>query len=94
MYQIVHNYFWISLLLQETAVELECFAKMLTLDFECGHINYACWGSVNIAEAQRLAQETTEVYHGLKNSPNAVYKSGRYFSGVWHDKAIEQTLIV
>ncbi len=31
--------------------EFETFAEMLPLDFMCGHINYAHWGTVAVAEA-------------------------------------------
>lgn len=65
---------------------------MIPLDFQCGHVNYARWGSVNVAEARLLREEKPEIYNALVDSQGAVYRTARPFSGVWHDMALEQSL--
>ena len=73
------------------ALEMETFAEMIPLDFQCGHVNYARWGCVNVAEGKLLQEEKPEIYQSLTDSQGAVYRTKRPFSGVWHDMGIEQS---
>ncbi len=73
-------------------MELETFSQMLPYDFMCGHLNYAKWGTVNVAEGYLLQEKKPEVYQALSNGNWSVHHSQRPFSGVWHDMAIEQSL--
>ena len=74
------------------ALEMETFVEMIPLDFQCGHVNYARWGCVNVAEGKLLQEEKQEIYQSLIDSQGAVYRTKRPFSGVWHDVGIEQSL--
>ena len=73
-------------------IELETFAEMTPLDFQCGHTNYARWGCMNIAEARHLEEDLPEVYNALSHGQGAVYRTARPFSGVWHDMGLEQSI--
>ncbi|MES9881199.1 MAG: hypothetical protein ABW185_10000 [Sedimenticola sp.] len=74
------------------SLELETFAEMIPLDFMCGHINYARWGCVNVIEGHLLEVNKPEIHEAISGDNAAVYRTGRPFSGVWHDMGIEQSL--
>ena len=71
---------------------METFAEIIPLDFRCGHVNYARWGCVNVAEGKLLQEEKPEIYQSLIDSQGAVYRTKRPFNGVWHDMGIEESL--
>ncbi len=54
-------------------MELETFAEMLPLGFVCGHINYARWGTVNVAEQRLLQEDKLEIYQALASGHGFVY---------------------
>ena len=65
---------------------------MLPDDFVCGHTNYARWGTLNVTEGLLLKQNKPEFHEAISNEQSAVYRTGKPFSGVWHDMALEQSL--
>ncbi len=73
-------------------LELETFAEMIPLDFMCGHTNYARWGTVNVIEGQILKESKPDIHESISNDNAAVRRTGRPFSGVWHDMGIEQSI--
>ena len=73
-------------------LELETFAEMLPYDFVCGHTNYARWGTLNVTEGHLLKQNKPEFHETISKEQSVVYRTGKPFSGVWHDMALEQSL--
>ena len=73
-------------------LQLEICGEMLPLDFQCGHINYAKWGTINFLEGMLLKEEHPEIYSAISGNQSVVYHTKRPFSGVWQDMAMEQTL--
>ncbi len=65
---------------------------MLPLDFMCGHTNYARWGTVNVIEGHLLKETKPDIHDSVSSDNAAVYRTGRPFSGVWHDMGIEQSI--
>ena len=74
---------------------INAFADMLSYDFACNHINYARWGSVYIAEMHQLEETRPGVFAEFLDGKHTINRStqeSRYFSRVWSDKAIEQSI--
>ena len=68
---------------------------MLSYDFACNHLNYARWGSVYIAEMHQLEETHLDVFAEFLDSKHTISRStqeSRYFSRVWSDMAIEQSI--
>ncbi len=65
---------------------------MLPLDFMTGHINYARWGSVAVAEANLLREEHPDIHEALSSGHGSVHHTKRPLSGIWHDMGIEQSI--
>lgn len=55
------------------SMEVETFAKLSPLDFQCGHVNYVRWECIDIAEAKLLREEKPEVYNALADGQGVVY---------------------
>ena len=93
----------VQLLLEYVASEREgdikshinAFADMLSYDFACNHLNYARWGSVYIAEMHQLEETHPDVFAEFLDGKHKISRStqeSRYFSRVWSDMAIEQSI--
>ena len=73
-------------------IEMESVAEMLPLDFMCGHVNYARWGTVIVIEGKLLADECPEVYRAFGDDNWSVHHTKQPFNGIWHDTGIEQSI--
>ena len=74
---------------------INTFSNMLAYDFACNHLNYARWGSVYIAEMHLLEELHPEIFEEFLNGKHIINRSlqeEKYFSGVWSDMAIEQSI--
>ena len=74
---------------------INAFADMLSYDFACNHLNYAHWGSVYIAEMHQLEETHPDVFAKFLDGEHKISRStqeSRYFSSVWSDMAIEQSI--
>ena len=68
---------------------------MLSYDFACNHLNYARWGSVFFAEMHQLEETHPDVFAEFLDGKHTISRStqeSRYFSRVWSDMAIEQSI--
>ena len=71
------------------------FANMLSYDFACNHLNHARWGSVYITEMHQLEETHPDVFAEFLDGKHIISRStqeSRYFSRVWSDMAIEQSI--
>ena len=73
------------------------FANMLSYDFACNHLNYSRWGTVYIAEMHQLEETRAHPYVFAefldgKHTISRSTQESRYFSPVWSDMAIEQSI--
>ena len=93
----------VQLLLEYVASEREgdikshinAFADILSYDFACNHKNYAHWRSVYIAEMHQLEETHPDVFAEFLDEKHTIGRStqeSRYFSRVWSDMAIEQSI--
>ena len=57
-----------------------------------GHLNYAWWGPVAVAEANLIKETKPMIHEALANGHGTVHHPTRPFSGIWHDMGIEQSL--
>ena len=76
----------------EREIEYETFAEMLPIDFMSGHVNYARWGTVAVAEANIMKATHPDIHQALSNGHGTVHHTKRPFNGVWHDLGIEQSI--
>ena len=68
---------------------------MLSYDFACNHLNYTRWGSVHITEMHQLEETHPDVFAEFLDGKHTISWStqeSRYFSHVWSDMAIEQSI--
>ena len=68
---------------------------MLSYDFACNHLNFAHWGSVYIAEMHQLKETYPDVFVEFLDGKHTISRSTQesgYFSHVWSDMAIEQSI--
>ena len=74
---------------------INAFADMLSYDLACNHLNYARWGSVYVAEMHQLEETHPDVFAEILDGKHTISKStqeSRYFSRVWSDMVIEQSI--
>ena len=74
---------------------INAFADMLSYDFACNHLNYARWGSLYITEMHQLEETHLDVFAEFLDGKHTISRStqeSRYFSRVWSDMAIEQSI--
>ena len=65
---------------------------MLPYDFVCGHIHYARWEKLNVKEGHLLKLNKPDFHKAISSEQFAVFRTGKPFSDVWHDMALEQSL--
>ena len=93
----------VQLLLEYVAFEREedikshsnAFADMLSYDFACNHLIYARWESVYITEMHQLEETHPDVFEEFLDGKHKISRStqeSRYFSRVWSDMAIKQSI--
>ena len=76
-------------------LQMETFSEMLPFDFICNHKNYARWGSVYIAEMNKLQIEHPDLFQNFSGGYHTIHKADKdesKFSGVWSDMSIEQSI--
>lgn len=54
--------------------------------------DFARWGTINVIEGQLLKQNKPVLHESISNEQSAAYRTMKPFSGLWHDKASEQSL--
>ena len=68
---------------------------MLSYDFACNHLNYAYSGSVYIAKMHQVEETHQDIFAEFLDGKHMISRStqeSRYFSHVWSDMAIEQSI--
>ena len=71
------------------------FSEMLPFDFICNHQNYARWGSVYIAEMNKLQTEHPDLFQNFVAGYHTIHKADKEeskLSGVWADISIKQSI--
>ena len=79
----------------DTGGHINTFSNMLAYDFACNHLNCSRWGSVYIVEMHLLEELHPEIFEEFLNGKHIINRSAqeeKYFSGVWPDMAIEQSI--
>ena len=53
-------------------LQFETTGEMISIDFQCGHLNYAKWGTINFLEGILLKEEYPEIYEAVSGNESAV----------------------
>ena len=70
---------------------LSAVTAMLPYFFVTDHQNYAKWCSVYVADMNLLEQSSAEALEAFNEGHHVVSRSGKPFSAVWSDMALEQS---
>jgi hypothetical protein len=73
-------------------LHLSTTAAMLPYFFACGHVIYARWVSVYIADMRLLPAISPEVHHEFEAGGFGVRRTDVPFNQVWSDMALEQSV--
>lgn len=74
-------------------LHIQATMQMLNIFAAAGHINYAKSARLYVQQMQSLSSTHPWLHKLFMNGKHAVRRSNRYWSGLWSDLVIEQTLM-